>query len=94
MATAALVLTVVEFRLRSAPDVPTEPSMTRKPVDFWIENHAAVPPAAVESLVIVFAVSTPPDAEPNALVLGNASEATTVFAAVVALETSAGWLPA
>ncbi len=91
---AAPVDTVTELTFKSHPDVPTEPSITRRPVAFWIENHAAVPPAAVESCVMVFAVMTPAAAAPNALVDGKASEATTVFAPVVAAEVSAGCVPA
>jgi hypothetical protein len=53
-----------------------------------------VPPAALESDVIEFAVRTPADAAANALVLVKLNVATTVLAAVVALDTSAGWTPA
>lgn len=89
-----LVVIVVELRFRSQPDVPTLISMTRRPVDLQIAAHAAVPPAHVASAVIVFAVMTPAAAAPKAFVDGNASDATTVFAAVVAADVSAGCTPA
>ena len=88
------VVIVTEFRFRSAPLAPTEPSTTRVPVDLVSENHAAVPPAALESLVIVFAAIADAAAAAKALVDGNARAATMVFAAVVAALVSAGWTPA
>ena len=93
-ATVAPVAMVVEFRFRSAPDVPTEPSATRSPVDFVRENQIAVPPVAAATEPIAFAVMTPAAALPKALVVGKVSVARMTFAAVVAAETSAGWTPA
>jgi hypothetical protein len=93
-ATEAPVLTVVLFSTMSDTDTPTEPSITLAPVFLQIENHVVVPPAALESEVMEFAVSTPAAAAPNADVLVMESVATMVLAAVVALETSAGCTPA
>lgn len=94
IATVAPVVIVVEFRFKSAPDVPTEPSATLKPVDLTIENHAAVPPTADGSDVMVLAVIEPAAAAAKALVEAPGQEAMTTFAAVIALDTSAGWTPA
>lgn len=94
-ATAAPVENVTEFTTRSCAAVtPTDPSTTRAPVFLVNENHAAVPPAAEESDVIVLAVMTPAVAVAKALVEGKVKAATTELAAVVALDTSAGWTPA
>jgi hypothetical protein len=95
IATAAPVEIVTELRLRSAPEVPTDISTTRV-VALAMTNAAqpAVPPAAEESDVMVFAVMTPAAAAPNAFVEGQAREATMVLAAVTAVEASAGWVPA
>jgi hypothetical protein len=95
IATLAPVEMVTEFRFRSAPDVPTD--ISRKRVVAFaatIAAQPAVPPAQVESDVIVLAVATLDDAAANALVEGNAKLATMVFPAVTALEVSAGCEPA
>jgi hypothetical protein len=94
-ATAAPVENVTELTTRSwAAVTPTDPSTTLAPVFLVNENHAAVPPAADESDVMVLAVILPPVADAKALVEGKVKAATTELAAVVALETSAGWAPA
>jgi hypothetical protein len=71
----------VEFKLRSAPDVPTLPSNTWvEPPDWTIRNQVAVPVAfADESWVIAFNVSTPLDA-PGANVELQVSSASSVVA--------------
>jgi len=63
-ATLPVATMLTEFRLRSAPEVPTVPSKTWvEPPDCTIRNHVAVPVAfADESDVIAFNVNTPPDA--------------------------------
>lgn len=93
IATVAPVVMVTLFRFKSEPDVPTEPSATRKPVDLTIENQAAVPPTALGSLVMGLAVMTPAAAAPKALVVGAVRLAITTLPAVMAADVSAGWTP-
>lgn len=82
----------VELRLRSAPLVPTVPWTIAVPSDFTRRKNVAVPVAfALESVVMEFAVSTPPDAEPANEEL-RASSARSVLPERAVL-TSAGGVP-
>lgn len=60
--TVAPELIDVLDRFMSLPDVLTEPSMMIVPPDVTSRNHVAVPLASAAALVMLFSVSTPPDA--------------------------------
>jgi hypothetical protein len=75
--TATLPPTVIdtEFKFKSAPEVPTEKSTMRVPAEVVSVPHVAVPVASAEaSVVIAFAVKTPPEAA-GAKVADKASSA-------------------
>ena len=81
---------VVVERFKSAPEVPTVPSIQKVPEESTTRNHVAVPEAlAEESCVIALAVNTPPEA-PGKLGSLKVSSANSVVAAPPA----AGFVPA
>ena len=89
MLTVPPELIVVVFRLQSAPEVPTEPSITNVPPEVVIRNHVAV----LEAIAVTFDGSVGLNGPPPDAAAANGLPSVNSASFVVAVPPVAGRVP-